>query len=170
MSTFDLAAEFVKFWEGGYVNHPSDPGGETKFGIAKRSYPDLDIKNLTFEQAKGIWKREYWDRIRGDELPPSVAIAVFDFAINSGVSRATKYLQRAIGVVADGHIGPQTLRGASSRPSDVLVRTIISKRLEFLTTLAMDDEDIEVFLAGWMKRLFSLVWFLQDHAAELAQK
>jgi len=96
--------------EGGYINHKNDPGGETNYGISKRAYPDVDIKNLTVDGAKELYKRDYWDRIKGDDLPAGVACVTMDYAVNSGTSRASKALQGACGIRnGDGIIGPHTL-------------------------------------------------------------
>lgn len=88
MSNFERAFKFVVGEEGGYVNDPRDPGGETKYGISKRAYPDEDIKNLTLERALSLYKRDYWDKIKGDTRPWGQALVVFDCAVNMGVGRA----------------------------------------------------------------------------------
>jgi len=87
--------DFVLSWEGGYVNDPRDPGGETKYGISKRAHPDVDIKNLTIEQAKAIYREEYWNRINGDELTFPEALALMDFAVHSGVPTALSYWRQS---------------------------------------------------------------------------
>jgi hypothetical protein len=92
MSGFPEAFDFVIGREGGYNNDPRDPGGETKYGISKRSYPDLDIASLTLDDARRIYQQHYWDRVGGDELPAPLALVVFDTAVHSGVSRALKFL------------------------------------------------------------------------------
>ena len=84
--SFETVVHMVLEHEGGYVNHPSDPGGETKYGISKRAYPDVDIAELTKDDAANLYKRDYWDRIKGDELPVGVACVVMDYAVNSGIS------------------------------------------------------------------------------------
>ena len=94
--TFDRAFEFVIGHEGGYVSDPHDPGGETKYGISKRSYPNLDIKNLTLEQAKDIYFRDYWVAAGcGTMADDAMAILVFDCAVNQGVGRAKQIAGRA---------------------------------------------------------------------------
>src|SRR3990167_2821806 len=103
-------ADFTKMFdrllghEGGYTNDPNDPGGETNWGISKRSYPDLDIKALTRDEAKVIYKRDFWDKL--PTFSPAVKFQVFDFGINSGFSTAIRYLQRVVGVADDGQWGP----------------------------------------------------------------
>src|ERR1700743_939548 len=92
---FGMDMTFVFKWEGGYVNDPSDPGGETNFGISKRAYPNVDIKNLTRQAAQEIYERDYWSKINGDTLEPNLACAALDTAINMGVSRAMQFLQQS---------------------------------------------------------------------------
>lgn len=94
--TFDDAFKFVLRWEGGYVNDPRDPGGETNMGISKRSYPNEDIKGMTHERAKEIYYTDYWRKASCHNLPPAVAFVVFDCAINQGVNTANELAQKAI--------------------------------------------------------------------------
>ena len=104
--TFDEAFDILIGHEGGYVNHPNDPGGETRFGISKRAYPLLDIKVLTLDQAKAIYRRDYWIPAGCDRVPEALRFDVLDMAVNSGVKVAIQTLQRALGVRDDGLIGP----------------------------------------------------------------
>jgi lysozyme family protein len=94
MSNFDRAFRFLIGEEGGYVNDPADPGGETKFGISKRAYPQLDIKSLTLDQAKAIYRRDYWDRLQLDARKYGPALVLFDCAVNQGVARAQALLSQ----------------------------------------------------------------------------
>jgi len=131
--TFDEAFDRLIGHEGGYSNDPRDPGGETNWGISKRSYPHLDILNLTREEAKVIYKHDFWEPL-GD-APPAVIFQAFDFAVNSGIQTATRKLQQAIGVADDGHWGPLSaarLRGMDL--SDVLM-LYLAARLEYMTML-----------------------------------
>ena len=115
--------------EGGYTNNPNDPGGETNWGISKRSYPDVDIKNLTQEGAKAIYLRDFWNPI-GD-AHPAIKFQVFDFAVNSGIQTAIRKLQAAIGVADDGHWGPASAAAlAAMDVNDVLMR-FMAQRLRF---------------------------------------
>jgi len=91
---FERAMDVIFRWEGGYVDNPKDPGGETKYGICKRSYPDLNIKKLTKTQAKAIYKKDYWDAINADDLPDALGLAAFDCAVNQGVSRSKGFLKQ----------------------------------------------------------------------------
>lgn len=144
---FDTAFERVIGHEGGYVNDPRDPGGETKFGISKRSYPNEDIANLTLERAKELYRRDFWDAL-GD-APPAVKFQVFDFAVNSGIQTAIRKLQAAIGVADDGHWGPVSAqRLAAMDLNDVLLR-FLAYRLDFMASLKVWD----TFGRGWARRI-----------------
>lgn len=150
MNAFDFAVGMVLQNEGGYVNHPADPGGETKYGITKRQYPDLDIANLTIEQAKEIYKRDYWNAISGDRLPQRVAALVFDSAVNQGPKRAIRFMQTALGVEADGIIGPRTLNAASMVDVAGFAAKLGAERALHYASLSTFD----TFGKGWMRRLF----------------
>jgi lysozyme family protein len=95
--SFEQSVAQVLRHEGGYVNDPNDPGGETKYGISKKAYPNVDIKNLTIDGAKAIYKRDYWDAINADSLPPAVRYAAFDTAVNMGVGIARRFVQESGG-------------------------------------------------------------------------
>ena len=127
--TFEDALKFVLKWEGGYSNDPNDPGGETKFGISKRSYPNLDIKNLTVKQAKEIYFQNYWLKAGCDKLTSPLDIIVFDTAVNMGVSRAKEFL----GVSADWR--------------DYLIRRIV-----FYAGLGT----AKLYIRGWVNRVVDL--------------
>ncbi len=156
MDKFDRAMEFTLRWEGGYVNHPTDPGGETNFGIAKRSHPDVDIKNLTEELAKDIYREKYWDKVHGDDLAPAVALAVMDYAVNSGTSRSAKTLQKVVGAGVDGAIGPNTLKkvavAVEKDGENSVAQAVVMERVGFLCRLVKNKPEMIVFLHGWMKR------------------
>lgn len=149
MSLFDDYIERVLSHEGGYVNDARDPGGETKFGIAKRSYPGVDIKGLTRDAAKAIYKRDFWDRVQGDTLPRQFAFQALDAAVNHGIGNAVRWMQRAVGAADDGIIGPVTL-GKVQRfdPAD-LVLLFNAERLEFYAKLSTFD----AFGRGWTRRV-----------------
>lgn len=146
---FDTAFKKLIGHEGGYVNDPRDPGGETKYGISKRAYPTIDIKNLTLDGAKLIYKRDYWDRCRCDDLPEAVRFDVFDAAVNSGVKQAIVWLQRALGVVADGVIGSITLSFAEKTDGYLLAMKYNGTRLLFMTNLPTWP----TYSKGWAKRI-----------------
>lgn len=147
--SFDSLIDRVLSHEGGHVNDSRDPGGETKFGIAKRSYPLLDIKNLTRSQAVEIYRRDFWQRVNGDSLPPSVAFQVLDAAVNHGIGNAVRWLQRAVGVADDGVIGPVTMAAVKRMDAADLVLQFNAERLEFYTKLSTWD----AFGRGWARRL-----------------
>jgi lysozyme family protein len=149
MTSFDQAFDKTVGHEGGYVNDPRDPGGETKFGISKRAYPGLDIKSLTLADAKAIYKRDYWDRARCDDLPHGVAFDVFDAAVNSGPGQAIRWLQRAVGVADDGVVGPFTLAAVKRMEPEALQARYSGQRLDFMTRLSTWDS----FGRGWARRI-----------------
>lgn len=121
---FDEAFKRVIGHEGGYVNDPDDRGGETKYGISKRAYPNLDIAGLTLDQAKAIYRRDYWGKAGCDLMPGPLAFAAFDLAVNAGVSQGIKAAQLAVGVLPDGVIGPKTRAAwAACDPIRAAVRT-----------------------------------------------
>lgn len=135
--------------EGGYVNNPLDPGGETNWGISKRSYPLINIATLTREGAKAIYKRDFWDRIHGDTLAPGVAFQVFDFAVNSGIETSVRYLQRALGVADDGFWGPVSQSAANSSSPSTLIMSLNAERLDYMTRLSAWP----AFGKGWARRI-----------------
>lgn len=147
--SFETAVNRVLENEGGYVWNISDPGGETKWGISKRQYPNLNIKELTKEDAKKIYKQDFWDRIDGDELPEDVAFQVFDAAVNHGIGNAIRMLQRAIGVVDDGHFGPLSHAGVRRLAHVDLVLLFNAERLNFYTKLSTWPS----FGKGWVNRV-----------------
>ena len=164
MSNFDIAVELILKHEGGYVNHPDDPGGETNYGISKRAYPDVDIANLTKEDAARIYKVDYWDRIRGDDLPAGVGLVVVDYAVNSGVSRASKALQKVCNAGKDGIIGPHSLHAVHVTTNDngaeFVIQGVTDLRREFIRALST----YETFGRGWERRITETY----DKAMELA--
>lgn len=149
MPNFNTACDRVLGHEGGYVNDPNDPGGETKWGISKRSYPDLEIKFLTRDQAALIYLRDFWTPIHGDEIPFALAFQGFDFAVNSGVQTAIRYMQRALGVVDDGHWGPVTQRAAMGCDECTTVIRLLALRLQFMTL----SQRWPYFSRGWASRI-----------------
>lgn len=149
MSAFTLAIDRLLGNEGGYVNDPNDPGGESNWGISKRSYPSIDIADLDRDQAIAIYKRDFWDKIDGDSLPPGVGFQALDFAVNSGIETGLRALQRAAGVADDGNIGPVTLAAlTAANPSDLVMR-LLAERLYFMTGLSGWMN----FGKGWARRI-----------------
>ena len=152
-TTFDEIIEVVLEHEGGYVNDPDDAGGETKYGIAKRWYPDVDIKNLTKEQAKKIYHTDYWRRGKCDEVPPQLRHIYFDMCVNQGKSRAVKILQRAANakgkdLKVDGGLGPKTIAAMDG----VELQRVRAYRIKYYADLVTRKPDLERFYYGWFKR------------------
>lgn len=155
---FDDALARVLVHEGGYVNDPRDPGGATNKGVTQAVYDDWrrshglsprTVRLLGEAELEAIYEGRYWDAIRGDDLPAGVDYAVFDLAVNSGVNRAARFLQRAVGVTEDGKIGPVTLAAVRGTPPLLLVREICKQRLAFLRSLSTFDR----FGKGWSRRV-----------------
>ena len=149
MLNFDEAVYLILKHEGGYVNNPNDTGGETNFGISKRAYPDLDIAGLTAFDAQEIYKRDCWDKVKGDKLPAGLDLMVFDFAVNAGVSRASKVLQKIIGAKPDGIIGSKTLNLVNAH-GDALALTTEYYRLRQAYYESIDS--FQHFGLGWTRR------------------
>lgn len=146
------AIDMVIAHEGGLVDHPRDPGGLTKYGISIRAYPALGrdgIKNLTDEQAREIYHRDYWKRVHGDALTPAAAIVCMDAAVNSGVKRASRWLQQALHMPIDGEIGPQTIARCHECDQKDVARQFTELRMDFLHRLPTFD----TFGKGWTRRV-----------------
>lgn len=146
---FDTSFERLIGHEGGYVNDPRDPGGETKYGISKRQYPGEDIANLTLDRAKQIYRRDYWGPAGCDLVPDGVKFDLFDMAVNSGVKAAIKTMQQAVGATPDGVIGPQTMQAISSTPAARFVARFNGWRLDYLNDLSTWP----AFGRGWTQRI-----------------
>ena len=153
MKNFNEIIEKVLEHEGGYVNDPKDLGGETKYGITKRFYPDVDIKNLTVEQAKEIYKKDYWDRNRVESLPQNLWHIYFDMCVNMGKRTAVKVLQRAAvnkgkDIEVDGGLGPMTIGALKGVELD----RVRAYRVKFYVDLITDKPEQEKFFLGWFRR------------------
>lgn len=149
--------EAILHHEGGYVNHPKDPGGETNLGVTKRVYEEWggtkDMKDLEVEDVEPIYKKNYWDRVRAESLPSGLDLCVFDFGVNAGTGRAAKYLQTMIGTTADGGIGPNTLKALSnyveSEGVEQTIKNYQAARQEYYESLST----FETFGKGWTRRV-----------------
>lgn len=154
---WDACFAMVLKHEGGFVNHPKDPGGMTNLGVTKNSWErylnrdvsEADMRALTPEIVKPFYKAMYWDKIKGDELPSGVDYAAYDLAVNSGVGRAAKYLQEIAGVTADGVIGPKSLEAIKSCDARETADAICDMRMDFLKRLPT----FETFGKGWSRRV-----------------
>jgi len=153
---FDQCMTMLLEHEGGYVNHPSDPGGMTNLGITKRTYDefhgtDIDeegMRKLTRADVEPIYRANYWNRCRCQDLPAGVDWAVFDFAVNSGTGRAAKALQQAVEAVQDGSIGPMTLMAVKDFEVTNIINRIAVYREQFYRSLSTFD----TFGRGWIRR------------------
>lgn len=158
---FQKAALHVLQLEGDYSNDPYDYGGETKYGIAKKYYPDLDIKNLTLEQALQIYKRDYWDVFWGDRIQSQeICTKMLDIALNMGPSRAIRFLQDALNHVdklslaVDGIMGPETLRAVnSSKRLELVLKVLNCLQFERYHEIVHRDPSQVRFFNGWMRRV-----------------
>tara|TARA_B100000242_G_scaffold202032_1_gene146318 strand:+ start:2798 stop:3307 length:510 start_codon:yes stop_codon:yes gene_type:complete len=163
---YDKCLETILHHEGGYVNHPKDPGGETNLGVTKRVYEEWggtkDMKDLLVEDVAPIYKKNYWDKLKGDNLPSGLDLCVFDFGVNAGPGRAAKYLQSMIGTTPDGGIGPMTLKALDIYTgANGLVETIEEyqkRRQEYYEKLST----FATFGRGWTRRV--------NETTELAKK
>ncbi len=138
--------------EGGYVFDPKDPGGETKFGISKRSYPDLDIKNLTKAEAADIYERDFWLATGIALLGLPLAEAVLDFAVNAGPGAAIRAVQRAVGVPTDGVLGPRTRGAVLGTPEGQFARALLLERLLFYVRTILARPTSLKYARGWFNR------------------
>tara|TARA_R110000803_G_scaffold71299_2_gene134471 strand:- start:2491 stop:3000 length:510 start_codon:yes stop_codon:yes gene_type:complete len=153
---FETALEMLLEHEGGYVNHPKDPGGETNLGVTKRTWAkwlgrdinEGEMKELTPEDVAELYKKEYWDRLKCDNLPTGLDFFCFDWGVNSGTGRSAKALQRIISVAQDGAIGPKTLRALEDHNAKEVVDLMHSRRQEFYENLTT----FETFGKGWTRR------------------
>ena len=163
-ANYNKCLETILHHEGGYVNHPKDPGGETNLGVTKRVYEEWggtkDMKDLLVEDVAPIYRKNYWDKLKGDDLPSGLDLCVFDFGVNAGPGRAAKYLQTMIGTVADGGIGPNTLKKVNEYVEkhglEVTIRDYQNRRLGYYESLST----FETFGRGWTRRV--------DETTELA--
>ena len=154
---FDLAFDALLGHEGGFVDNPKDPGGATRWGITERvaranGYVG-DMSEFPVERAKQIARWEYWDAVQADQLPAQLRYAVFDAAYNSGPVQAVHWLQRALGVKADGVIGTQTRLAAQQCAPDRVLACMLGMRLQFMTNLPTWN----TFGKGWARRIASLL-------------
>ena len=156
-TNFETALKMLLVHEGGYVFHKLDPGGMTNLGVTKRVWEEwvghpvdeTAMRALTPDMVAPLYKAKYWDKVYGDKLPHGVDLCVFDCAVNSGVSRAAKLLQRAVGVDDDGVIGNMTLTACEAVSPDLIIQRFSEERLAFLQALPT----FATFGKGWSRRV-----------------
>lgn len=154
---FDSSLKLVLKHEGGWADHPKDPGGATMKGITIAVYraninpngTKEDLRKITDAQVAHIYRTQYWDKVRGDDLPSGVDYAVFDYAVNSGVSRASKHLQAVVGKRQDGKVGPETLAATKAILAQTVINNLCDKRMAFLRGL----KTFAIFGKGWTTRV-----------------
>jgi lysozyme family protein len=157
---FFKAFEYLLKHEGGYVNDPADPGGETRYGISKQSYPNLDIKNLTLDQAREIYFRDFWSRGKYEQIEDeNIAIKLFDLAVNVGINQANRLIQRALRaagtqIVEDGIIGPITLAAINKADPTDLLAALKSESAGYYRLIANANPSQQKFITGWLKRAY----------------
>ena len=152
--------EMILHHEGGYVNHPEDPGGITNLGVTKRVYEEWvgtkvteeKMKNLKVEDVAPIYNKNYWFRVKGNQLPSGLDLCVFDFGVNAGTGRAAKYLQKMIGATADGAIGPATLRALEAYVGEVGLKGAIEQYQKDRLAYYKKLKHFKTFGKGWTRR------------------
>ena len=161
---FEKAVDYVIKNEGGYVFDKDDAGGETNFGISKRSYPNLDIKHLTLKDAKKIYFCDFWHKGRFEEIKDeAVATQVFDLSVNLGIRAAVSVLQRALRAVdktvqEDGLMGPQTLSAVSNSEPRCLLAAIKSEAAGYYRMIVCNKPGQAKFLNGWLNRAYKRIF------------
>lgn len=154
---YDKCLELILHHEGGYVNHPKDPGGETNLGVTKRVYEEWggtkDMVDLLVEDVAPIYEKNYWGRTKCDDLPSGLDLCVFDFAVNAGPGRAAKYLQQIIGTTVDGGIGPNTLKAVYNYVEEVGVQGMIEEYQSGRQSYYEQLSTFETFGRGWTRRV-----------------
>lgn len=163
-SAFDVAFNWVMLAEGGYSNDKADRGGETLYGLSRRSYPNLDFNSLTIDKSKMIYHRDFWRAIKGDQLPSIIAIALFDAAVNHGARSAVEMLQRAVGAKPDGIIGSKTIAHITSANHSALLALFLARRCRRYARIVINDSSQNRFLLGWMNRITQLQMHLHQVA------
>ncbi len=159
-ANFERALSLVLKHEGGFADHPADPGGATMMGITQatlahwRGQPVTkdDVRFLTRAEAAAIYRVRYWNAVAGDDLPSGLDLSAFDYAVNSGPSRAVRTIQGIVAVTADGRIGPQSLAAIRAEDVAVLVRALCAARMRFLRQLPT----FAVFGRGWTRRVAAI--------------
>jgi len=156
MADFNLAISKTLVHEGGdtFTNDTLDHGGETKYGISQRAYPELDIRNLSEDQAKDIYRRDFWDRIKGDDIQSQiVAETIFDVCVNMGVSGGSKLAQATLAIEpVDGIIGPQSLATINAADEELFIAKFALAKIQRYTEICQADDSQKKYLLGWLNR------------------
>src|SRR5262245_35704443 len=155
MADFDPAVAKTLIREGGsrFTDNPDDHGGATKYGISKRAYPNVDIPNLTEDQAKSIYKQDYWDKVSGDRVKSqAVAENIFDTAVNMGTTTATKLVQLTLEIGVDGKFGPDTLKAVNAVDDKEFLAEFTLAKIARYAAICDKDRSQSKFLLGWIKR------------------
>lgn len=163
MANFSPIKDQIIPIEGGYVFNKNDPGGETKYGISKRSYPHLDIKNLTLDEAGDIYKRDFWDVIKLDQFnDQSIAENIFWFGVHAGPITSIKCLQKALNkigqpVISDGIIGKETLNSVNSVINPIFKLDALKlEQIQYYVKIVNSKPSSKEFLLGWINRIFKI--------------
>lgn len=163
-NNFPAALKELLIHEGGYVNHPDDPGGRTNLGVTQRVYEawvkhpvdEKIMRSLTVDHVRALYKANYWDALKGDDLPIGLDLCVFDFGVNAGVARGARYLQRLAGTRQDGVIGPATLAAVREyvRQNGVegAINAYQDSRIDYYEQIARRG-NLRKFLRGWLRRV-----------------
>ncbi len=161
---FEICLVEVLRHEGGYVDHPADPGGATNMGITRKTLarwrnvspwwglPKSEVQKLTRTEAGRIYRASYWNQCRAGDMPPGIDLALFDYAVNSGPDRAIRALQSVLGVVVDGRVGPLTIGAAARANVGAAVNALCDRRLGFLRGLST----FATFGNGWTRRVATI--------------
>jgi len=155
MADFIKAIQQTLDNEGGdtITNDPTDAGGLTRYGISQKSYPELDISIITEQHARNIYKKDYWDMVKGDEIElQEIAVAIFDFAVNAGPGRAIKLAQKAIGTQSDGIIGPLTLAAWNHAHAGQFLDSYALEKIKFYRDIVTRKPAQKKYLLGWINR------------------
>jgi lysozyme family protein len=146
----------------GYTNDPNDPGGETKYGIAENENPDIDVKNLNWEQAKHIYFDRYWIPSHCDDMPGRLAALHFDGSINIGLASAAKLIQRAVNVTVDGKIGQETIEAIKNADEIALCNSVCDERADYYRNIVQRKPTQAKYLRGWLIRVEEMRHFVTD--------
>jgi len=160
--SFERALAFVLSREGGFSDNSKDPGGATNFGITRatlsnwrgKSVTRADVRSLTRKEASNIYRRQYWQRCKCDQLPPALAFLMFDTAVNQGVGRAIRFLQKSIDTKVDGIIGPRTLEAVRRREPQRVMIEFAARRMRHYGLLSI----FSIFGLGWSRRLMEALY------------